>query len=83
MYKLNKYSRRNSRLSSSSNSSNNKYKEEGHHVGLLRRLRLSNSIVSTQQLRLRLDIIIQTLLRRRRRGWEGWEVLEVLEGWGE
>ena len=51
-------------------------------MGLLRRLRPSNSIVSTQQLLLRLDIIIRTL-RRQQRVWEGWEVLGVLEGWGE
>ena len=80
MYKLSKCSRRNNRLSSSSSNNSNKYKEEEHHVGLLRRLRLSNSIVSTQQLRLRLDIIIRM---QRRRVWEGWEVLGVLEGWGE
>ena len=51
-------------------------------MGLLRRLRLSNSIVSTQQLLLRLDIIIR-MLQLQRRVWEGWEVLEVLVGWGE
>ena len=78
MYKLNKCNRRNNRLSSSNNN-NSKYKEEEHHVGLLRRLRLSNSIVSMQQLRLRLDIIIR-MLQLRRRVWEGWEVLGVLEG---